>query len=120
MIVIFLCAELANKILPFYPKGKHDLLSNEIEVMLQMYLIQIWFNLSDEGLEDAIYGNYAMRNFVGINLGYVNSVTDTSANVHDIDEETKLIREGDDVIYGNSGYLGFPERLEIKNNENLS
>ena len=33
-----------------------------------MYLLQIWFNLSDEGLEDAIYDSYAMRNFVGINF----------------------------------------------------
>ena len=36
--------------------------------MLRMYLLQIWFNLSDEGLEDAIYDSYAMRNFVGINF----------------------------------------------------
>ena len=29
--------------------------------MLRMYLMQIWFNLSDEGIEDAIYDSYAMR-----------------------------------------------------------
>jgi IS5 family transposase len=26
-----------------------------------MYLLQGWFNLSDEGVEDAIYDSYAMR-----------------------------------------------------------
>ena len=29
-----------------------------------MYLMQIWFNLSDEGLEDSIYDSYAMRTFM--------------------------------------------------------
>ena len=33
-----------------------------------MYLLQLWFNLSDEGTEDAIYDSYAMRKFVGINF----------------------------------------------------
>ncbi len=27
-----------------------------------------WFNLSDEGTEDAIYDSYAMRSFLGINF----------------------------------------------------
>ena len=33
-----------------------------------MYLLQCWFNLSDEGVEDAIYDSYAMRKFMGINF----------------------------------------------------
>ena len=36
--------------------------------MLRMYLLQCWFNLSDEGVEDAIYNSYAMRKFMGINF----------------------------------------------------
>lgn len=31
----------------------------DIEKMLRMYLMQSWFNLSDEGIEDAIYDSYA-------------------------------------------------------------
>lgn len=27
--------------------------------MLRMYLLQCWFNLLDEGVEDAIYDSYA-------------------------------------------------------------
>lgn len=34
--------------------------------MLRMYLLQIWFNLSDPATEDAIYDSYAMRKFTGI------------------------------------------------------
>ena len=34
--------------------------------------------------------------------GYVHTITATSANVHDIDEATKLIREDDEVMYGDS------------------
>ena len=36
--------------------------------MLRMYLMQTWFNLSDEGTEDAIYDSHAMRSFLGINF----------------------------------------------------
>jgi IS5 family transposase len=46
---------------PFYYKGKRGRPPKGIEKMLQMYLLQGWFNLSDEGVEDAIYDSYAMR-----------------------------------------------------------
>jgi IS5 family transposase len=36
--------------------------------MLRMYLLQCWFNLSDEGIEDAIYDSYALRSFMKINF----------------------------------------------------
>lgn len=184
-----------------------------IEVMLRMYLMQIWFNLSDEGIEDSIYDSYAMRTFMHIDFneqqvpdattllkfrhmleknkigekifadvnkrldnsglimhggtivdasliaapkstknktgerdpemhqtkkgnewyfgmkvhagvdaatGYVHSLTGTSANMHDVSETSKLIREDDHVVYGDSGYLGAPDRPEIKNDETLS
>ena len=46
----------------------------------------------------------------------MNSITATSANVHDINEAHKLIREDDEVVYGDSGYTGIEKREEIKNN----
>ena len=181
--------------------------------MLRMYLLQVWFNLSDEGVEDAIYDSYAFRKFMGINFneeqvpdattllkfrhlleenhlgeqmfkainyvleqggammkggtivdatiinapsstknaekardpemnqtkksnewrfgmkchigvdagtGYVHTVTATPANVHDITETAKLIREDDEVVYGDSGYVGIQKRTEIKEDEHLS
>lgn len=52
----------------YYPKGKRGRPPMGIEKMLRMYLLQIWFNLSDPGTEDAIYDSYAMRKFTGIDF----------------------------------------------------
>lgn len=198
---------------PYYFNNKRGRKPIGIEVMLRMYLMQIWFNLSDEGIEDSIYDSYAMRSFMHIDFnvqqvpdattllkfrhmleknklgekifadvnerldksglimhggtivdasliaapkstknktgerdpemhqtkkgnewyfgmkvhagvdaatGYVHSLTGTSANMHDVSETAKLIREDDHVVYGDSGYLGASERPEIKNDEILS
>ena len=178
-----------------------------------MYLLQIWFSLSDEGLEDAIYDSLSMQKFMGISLmydgvpdattllkfrriieknklgekifntingiledkgkimhggtivdatiinapsstknelnerdgemhstkkgnqwyfgmkahvgvdagtGLVHTVTATSANVHDIDEAHNLVREDDDVVYGDAGYVGIEKRDEITSDEHLN
>ena len=47
--------EWVSVITPFYPSGKHGRPMRGIETMLRMYLLQNWFYLSDEGIEDAIY-----------------------------------------------------------------
>ena len=60
--------EWVEKIRPFYPSGKRGRPTRGIELMLRMYLLQIWFGLSDEGTEDAIYDSYAMRSFLGLNF----------------------------------------------------
>lgn len=197
---------------PFYPNGKNGRPPKNIETMLRMYLLQNWFSLSDDGVEDAIYDSYAMRTFMNIDFmteqvpdattllkfrhlleaknigekifedvknrldkaglmmhggtvvdatiisvpsstknksskrdlemhqtkkgnqwyhgmkvhsgvdagsGYVHTITGTSANVHDLDEADKLIREDDDVVYGDLGYTGAEKREEIKNNTHL-
>ena len=205
--------EWVEKIRPFYPSGKRGRPVRGIELMLRMYLLQIWFGLSDEGTEDAIYDSYAMRSFLGLNFmmeqvpdattllkfrhlleehglckalfedikarlekaglmmhggtivdatiiqstsstknktgerdpemhqtkkgnqyyhgmkahigvdagsGYVHSLTGTAANAHDITEAHNLIREDDEVIYGDSGYTGIEKRDEIKEDKHLS
>ena len=58
--------EWVGVIEPYYPKGKRGRPPMGIEKMLRMYLLQIWFNLSDPATEDAIYDSYAMRKFTGI------------------------------------------------------
>ena len=198
---------------PFYYKCKRGRPPMGIEKMLRMYLLQVWFNLSDEGVEEAIYDSYAFRKFMGINFaeeqapdattllhfrhiieengigeklfnglkmafddagviyhggtivdatlisapsstknkkkerdpemhqtkkgnqwyfgmkmhigvdagsGMVHSLEATSANVHDVDVAPKLIREDDDVVYGDSGYLGLPKRPEIQQDNKKS
>lgn len=53
---------------PYYPSGKRGRPVKGIETMLRMYLLQTWFNLSDEGAEDAIYDSYAFRKFMKIDF----------------------------------------------------
>lgn len=53
---------------PYYPDGRRGRPTKGIEKMLRMYLLQIWFNLSDEGVEDAIYDSYAFRKFMKIDF----------------------------------------------------
>lgn len=60
--------EWVEIIKPFYPTGKRGRYPKDIEKMLRMILLQTWFNLSDEGIEDAIYDSYAMRCFMGIDF----------------------------------------------------
>jgi IS5 family transposase len=33
-----------------------------------MYLLQVWFNIEDEALEETIYDSYAMRKFMGLDF----------------------------------------------------
>ena len=60
--------EWVDIIAPYYPQGKRGRPPMEIEKMLRMYLLQIWFHLSDPATEDAIYDSYAMRKFTGLNF----------------------------------------------------
>ncbi len=48
--------------------GKRGRKAKPVETMLRMYLLQVWFSLSDEGVEDAIYDSYAMRKFLGVDF----------------------------------------------------
>lgn len=206
--------ELVAIVEPYYPNGKRGRPTRGIEVMLRMYLLQIWFNLSDEMVEDSIYDSYAFRNFMGIDFysssqvpdattlckfrsllnengitrmiheatkeflerhgkmmhggsvmdatiidaptstknemkqrdpemhqvkkgnewhfgerfhigvdagtGYVHSLEVTAANTSEISVAPELIREDDEVIYGDSAHTGIEKRKEIKGNPHLS
>lgn len=198
---------------PYYPTGKRGRPVRGIEIMLRMYLLQIWFSLSDEGVEDAIYDSYAMRVFMKIDFmsesvpdattllnfrhlleehgigerifadiksrlekaglimhggtivdatiisapsstknaegkrdpemhqtkkgnqwyhgmkvhagvdagtGFVHTIEGTAANVHDSAIAHKLVREDDEVMYGDSGYLGIDKQEVVVNDAHLS
>jgi len=53
---------------PYYPKGKRGRPPIGLERMLRVYLVQQWYGLSDEGVEDAITDSQALRGFVRIDL----------------------------------------------------
>ena len=54
---------------PFYPKPGNGRPPVGVERMLRIYFLQHWFNLSDPGVEEALYDSQAMRRFAGIDLG---------------------------------------------------
>lgn len=58
----------ADMIRPYYFNNKRGRKPIGIESMLRMYLMQIWFSLSDEGIEHSIYDSYAMRTFMHIDF----------------------------------------------------
>lgn len=62
---------------PYYPSGKRGRPVRGIETMLRMYLLQIWFNLSDVGVEEAIYDSYAMKSFMRLDF-YSEQVPDST------------------------------------------
>ena len=66
---------------PHYPSGKRGRPPKDIETMLRMYLMQNWFNLSDEGIEDAIYDSYAMRGFMHLDF-LTEQVPDATTLLH--------------------------------------
>jgi hypothetical protein len=59
-------AALVALIDPHYPKGKNGRPPVGLERMLRLYFLQQWFNLSDPGLEDALYESPVLRLFAGI------------------------------------------------------
>ena len=61
-------ADWVNMIAAYYPSGKRGRPPIGIETMLRMYLMQNWFSLSDEGIEDAVYDSHAMRSFLKTNF----------------------------------------------------
>ncbi len=55
---------------PFYPKGERGRPPIGCEKMLRLYLLQAWYNLSDEGMEDAVYDSQSLRKFSRIDLAH--------------------------------------------------
>lgn len=62
-------AALVALIAPYYPKGEQGRPPVGLDRMLRLYFLQQWFNLSDPGLEDALYESPVLRLFTGIDLG---------------------------------------------------
>jgi len=69
MNVVVPWSELCAEIEPFYPKPGNGRPPVGLERMLRIYFLQAWFNLSDPGVEDALYESLSMRSFVGVDLG---------------------------------------------------
>jgi IS5 family transposase len=72
--------ELAAAVQTAYPKvsengGRPPI---PLERMLRIYFLQLWFNLSDPAVEEALYDSVAMRAFAGIDLGVEGAPDETT------------------------------------------
>lgn len=97
---------------PFYyadAPGKRGRKAKPIETMLRMYLLQVWFNLSDEGVEDAIYDSYAMRKFMGLDftLEQVPDATTLLAFRHLLEEHAlgRALFDSQNEIFEQEGWV---------------
>jgi len=62
-------SELEALIEPHYPKEGNGRPPVGLRIMLRIYFLQHWFNLSDPAAEEALYDSPALRRFAGVDLG---------------------------------------------------
>ena len=62
-------SELELPIEPHYPKPGNGRPPVGLSILLRIYFLQHWFNLSDPAAEEALYDSPALRRFVGVDLG---------------------------------------------------
>ena len=63
---------------PHYPKAGKGRRPVGLGIMLRTYFVQQWFNLSDPGVEEALYDSAGLRRFVGVDLGRAPAPDETS------------------------------------------
>ena len=66
---------------PYYPRGDRGRPPIGCERMLRLYLLQNWYNLSAERLEDAVCDSQSLRRFSGIDLAH-EAVPDATTILH--------------------------------------
>src|SRR3974390_472172 len=62
-------SELERLVEPHYPKAGNGRQPVGLSIMLRVYFLQQWFNLSDPGVEEALYESPVLRRFTGVDLG---------------------------------------------------
>src|SRR3970282_1305839 len=60
--------EWVEGVAPHSPTGGKGRPPMPLELMLRIYFLQQWFDLSDPAAEDALYDSESMRRFVGLEL----------------------------------------------------
>lgn len=93
--------QLMEVIEPYYPKAGNGRPPLGLEKMLRIYFLQIWFNLSDPGAEEAIYDSESMRRFAKIELSEDKVPDETSIlNFRHLLEEHELTKAMFEKING--------------------
>ena len=60
--------ELEERIRPYYPKAGRGRRPCELSAMLRVHCVQLFYNLSDPGMEDMLYEVESVRRFAGLRL----------------------------------------------------
>jgi len=71
-------AELMALVEPYYAKAGKGRQPVGLAIMLRTYFVQQWFNLSDPGVEEALYESPVVRRFVGVDLGVAPAPDETT------------------------------------------
>jgi IS5 family transposase len=71
-------SDLQSLVEPHYPKAGNGRRPVGLGIMLRTYFVQQWFNLSDPGVEEALYDSAGLRLFVGVDLGRAPAPDETS------------------------------------------
>jgi len=71
-------SDLQSLVEPHYPKAGNGRRPVGLGIMLRTYFVQQWFNLSDPGVEEALYDSAGLRRFVGVDLGRAPAPDETS------------------------------------------
>ena len=71
-------SDLESLVEPHYPKAGNGRRPVGLGIMLRTYFVQQWFNLSDPGVEEALYDSAGLRRFVGVDLGRAPAPDQTS------------------------------------------
>ena len=61
-------AKLEKKLRKHYPKGENGNPPYPLAIMLRVHCLQLFYNLSDPAMEDALYEIESMRRFAGLRL----------------------------------------------------
>ena len=58
--------ELLNALKPFYKTGEGGRPPHPLERMLRIHFLQLWYNLSDPAVEEALYDRSSFQQFIGL------------------------------------------------------
>jgi len=83
--------KLLEEIKPYYPISQFGRNKTELILLLKIYFLQQWYNLSDPGAEEAIYDRNSFQKFLDIDLISSNIPDETTIlNFRHLLEENKL------------------------------
>ena len=81
---------LEDRIRPFYPQAGRGRRPYQLPVMLRVHCVQLFYNLSDPGMEDLLYEAESVRRFVGLRLSEAIPDETTILNFRHLLEEQGL------------------------------